>query len=361
MAKRSIPDIHADANRLQVYLERLKSGMVQDYQAEIARVGAAVERVLKDLDVAKLDDLTRRELESLLDDLRQAQLTVYSRANASLLDQLNDLGLFSAEREATLLTSWATQMAMNAPEFVVPSATKILKSVMDRPVRATGTLLDGFMASASQSSVDKIERAVRLGWAEGRTTGDIVREIRGTRALKYKDGIMATTTREAEALVRTSVQHVANTARAATWEANSDAVEGYRWISTLDTRTTAQCRSLDGKVFELNKGPLPPIHVNCRSTTVAYLGPEFDFFSDGGTRSSASGYVPAGMSYYEWLKTQDRAFVDDAIGPKRAQLLLDGGLSADEFAALNLGRSFEPLTLEEMRAKDAAAFKRAGL
>jgi hypothetical protein len=67
------------------------------------------------------------------------------------------------------------------------------------------------------------------------------------------------------------------------------------------------------------------------------------------------------MSYYDWLKTQDREFVADAIGKTRAQLFLDGGLSADQFAKLNLGRNFEPLTLVEMRERDAAAFKRAGL
>jgi len=162
-------------------------------------------------------------------------------------------------------------------------------------------------------------------------------------------------------VVRTAIQHVASTARMETWAANADVVEVYRWVSTLDNKTTPTCRSLDGQVFKLGRGPRPPVHIRCRSTTVAEVDPKYDFLDEGATRSSASGYVDGDLTYYEWLKTQPEAFQDSAIGPTRGKLLRDGGLTAEEFARLNLGRNFEPLTLEEMRKLEPTAFQRAGI
>lgn len=69
--------------------------------------------------------------------------------------------------------------------------------------------------------------------------------------------------RNAASVVQTAIQHVATTARMETLKANSDVVLGYRWVSTLDRKTSQQCRGLDGMRFDLGKGPLPP--ARCRS------------------------------------------------------------------------------------------------
>jgi len=65
------------------------------------------------------------------------------------------------------------------------------------------------------------------------------------------------------ALVRTSINQVANTASQQVYEANPDITSKYRYVATLDTRTSAICRALDGKQFEYGKGPTPPQHFNC--------------------------------------------------------------------------------------------------
>jgi len=106
---------------------------------------------------------------------------------------------------------------------------------------------------------------------------------------------------------------------------------------------------------------MPPLHIGCRSTTVANVDPSLDFLDEGATRSSEQGYVDADLSYYDWLKTQSAEFQNEAIGKSRATLFRDGGLSVDDFAALNLGRNFQPLTLAEMQKLEPLAFERAGL
>lgn len=121
------------------------------------------------------------------------------------------------------------------------------------------------------------------------------------------------------------------------------------------------CKSLDQRQFELGKGPTPPIHINCRSSTVAVVNEKFDFLKNGRTRSAEFGPVDGDKSYFDWLKRQPKSVQIEALGPTRAKLFRDGGLSSDEFSALQLDKNFQPLTLDEMKALDPDAFKTAGL
>src|SRR5690606_12779935 len=122
-----------------------------------------------------------------------------------------------------------------------------------------------------------------------------------------------------------------------------------------------QCQSLDGKVFQVGKGPMPPIHIGCRSVAVAEIDGRYKSVTDKATRASRDGQVAAKETYHSWLKKQSPEFQADALGPTRAKLLREGGLSAERFAEMNLNRDFKPLTLAEMRAKEPLAFGRAGI
>ena len=146
---------------------------------------------------------------------------------------------------------------------------------------------------------------------------------------------------------------------------NSDLITGYQWVSTLDSKTSDQCTALDGMQFKVGEGPLPPIHPNCRSTTTPTLSSKFDFLDKGTTRSSKgdSGgkQVSTKETYFSWLKKQPVNFQADAIGPTRAKLLRNGGLTSDEFARLSLNRNFQPLTLAEMQKKAPNVFEMANV
>jgi SPP1 gp7 family putative phage head morphogenesis protein len=117
------------------------------------------------------------------------------------------------------------------------------------------------------------------------------------------------------ALIRTSINQVANTASQQVYEANQDITPRYRYVATLDTRTSAICRALDGKEFEYGKGPMPPQHFNCRSTTVPVIDPGILPPSTTATRASKDGQVPIDQSYGEWLSNQPRSVQADALGP----------------------------------------------
>lgn len=343
------------ATRHQVYLERLKSGLVAQSKETLQELDAALTEVVAALD-KDLTVLSRAELLNLQADLKEAQTQVTMKVLDDLAPQLEELAKYEIDSETDNL-----QKATKGAKIKRANASKAYASALKDPIGATGETLEAFTKGWTTKEASAVSNLVGKGYANGWTNQQLIQAMRGTAAKGYKDGIVAATKQNAESVVRTAVQQVASAARFETWYANSDVVEGYEIIATLDGSTTQQCRSLDHQKFKLGKGPVPPLHVRCRTTTAAVVSDEFAFLDKGATRSSATGPVDAKQSYYDWLKTQDEHFQIDALGPTRAKLFRNGGLSAERFAQLNLGTNFEPLTLAEMRKLEPKAFERAGL
>lgn len=347
------------ANRQQVYLERLKAGYDRQWVPVQENLRRRMREVLGGLEAKNLQDLDRRELQRALIALREAHLEVTAAAMTDFVSQMPDLASYAAGLEIATLTALVGTVRFNAP-----TARLAYEAALQNPIQATGELLADMVKSWPVNDARRVSNVVQKGWGQGKTLQQMISEVVGTKANKYTDGILEVSRRHAGTVIHTATQHVANAARMDVWERNSDIVKKYQWLSTLDRRTTQQCKSLDGQTFEPGKGPMPPIHPNCRSTTVAVLGSEFDFLDAGATRASSGpnpGYVSADLNYYDWLKKQPATFQKTALGPTRAKLFQEGGLTPDRFAELNLGRDFEPLTLAEMRKIEPDAFERAGL
>jgi SPP1 gp7 family putative phage head morphogenesis protein len=178
-------------------------------------------------------------------------------------------------------------------------------------------------------AVDQAERfsqVVRNGLLTGETTPSIAKRLIGglqfgeeaktVRQLVAAGGqATAVADNQIITLVRTSINQVANTASQQVYEANQDITKKYRYVATLDTRTSAICAALDGREFEYGKGPMPPQHFNCRSTTVPIIDPDILPPSTTATRASKDGQVPINQSYGEWLAKQPRSVQADALGP----------------------------------------------
>ena len=164
-------------------------------------------------------------------------------------------------------------------------------------------------------AVDQAERfsqVVRNGLLTGETTPSIVKRLIGNlqfgeeaktvRQLVAAGGqATAVADNQVMALIRTSINQVANTASQQVYEANQDITKKYRYVATLDTRTSARCAALDGREFEYGRGPMPPQHFNCRSTTVPIIDPDILPPSTTATRASKDGQVPINTTYGKWL------------------------------------------------------------
>jgi SPP1 gp7 family putative phage head morphogenesis protein len=340
--------------RHQVYLEGLKSGEIK----KVARFLRDLEKeVLTRLAGKDVTGYTRGRLERLITAIRNDVAGVMGDYTDSIRQASLDLGLYEAGFEVRSLG----QVGLNA-EFVIPAAVVVRRAVLNNPLTARGPqgglLMQGFLDTLSESAQNRVAGAIRLGYAQGLTTPQIATSVRETAFMQVE--------REAVAVTRTALQHAATQSREETWKANADIVKRVRWVSTLDSKTSDFCKSMDGRVFKIDEGPRPPGHYNCRSTTVAVLDERYAFLDEGGTRFArdAEGkatWVPANETYYGWLKRQPAEFQDSVIGPARGALLRNGGLSSERFAELSLNKTFKPRTLAEMRELEPVAFSRANL
>ena len=347
--------------RNQVLLEGLKQGEHEKFAEFLRELSVAVTNRLR---LEGETVTSKRRLRILISDLTKIQNVVYFEYVDLLRSDLEEITIDQAEFEAEALGKTVRNF-----ESVIPAPAQLLIAARVVPLSVQGltgkSLLLPFIKDWTETSINRVNNLVQQGFAQGTTTNQIVLSIRGTKQQKFENGELARINRDNRAIVRTAVQHVASVGRTEVMRANSDVVKEYDWVATLDSATTAQCRSLDGMRFKIGGGPLPPIHVNCRSTTVAALDERFDFLDEGAKRPAVGeediGQVAADVTYYQWLKTQSAAFQNSVIGVNRGKLLRNGGLTADEFAQLSLDKNFKPLTLDEMRAKRPEVFEEANI
>lgn len=216
-------------------------------------------------------------------------------------------------------------------DFVTPSRHQLRSLVTSRPFQ--GAVLREWARGLEADSLVKLMQQLRIGMLEGENLDSIIR--RTTTVLPQKR-------RHAEAMVRTAINHVSNAAHQEFGRENRHLFDKARWISVLDSRTSPVCRARAGKIYPIDSGPRPPAHWQCRSTIVLLpIGTEF--------RSEPH--------YDEWLSEQPTGVIDDILGPSRGRLFRHGQLSTTRMVD-RFGRA---LTLREFRARDAAAFQRAGL
>lgn len=111
----------------------------------------------------------------------------------------------------------------------------------------------------------------------------------------------------AKRLVRTEMNYVQN--RAAADSIKESGMKYYRFIATLDRRTSVTCRSHDGHVYSIDEyrpgENAPPLHPNCRSTIAGSLK---GWHSEDGTRAARNidgktVHVPKNMTYESWYNT----------------------------------------------------------
>ena len=192
-----------------------------------------------------------------------------------------------------------------------------------------GKVLEKSFRGLAESQADLFAKTVRNGLLTGESTDRLARRLKGrlrfgqpgsARQIAQAGGeVTSVANHQVMALVRTSMNQVANEASQQVYEANQDVTKRYRYVATLDGKTSPICRALDGQEFEYGKGPKPPQHFNCRSTTV----PVIDYEGLGLTppppskRRSRDGLVPANQTYGQWLSNQSKATKADVLGAEK--------------------------------------------
>jgi hypothetical protein len=213
----------------------------------IALLNVSNERLAIELQAAILKAPKTRfnieRLESLLLSVNSLLKESFYLTNDQLQLELEDFTKYEVSFQAMTL-----QDAL--PAFVnvgTVTGEQVFAVAMSRPFQ--GVMLKDALNGISETTQRKIKQTISAGIIEGRTTDQIVREIIGTRANKYADGLMQKSRRDVEAVVRSSISHVAAYGREAVSKKNEDIIKAVKWLSTIDLRTSPECRIRDDKIY----------------------------------------------------------------------------------------------------------------
>jgi len=215
----------------------------------------------------------------------------------------------------------------------------IIRGLMAEHIGPVGTAT-GMMKSSRLNMIARVSNTMARLNAEGYSRSDIRNAIIGSQSQGYKNGVLGSFVNGSHATMRTVGAMASEVASDSERRKNRD-VTGYIWVSVLDGNTTLTCASLNGKKYYYDSSgakPLPPQHVGCRSTTEPI------------TKSSG---IPVVASIGDFIK-RNPAEAREMLGATRYKLVTDGKLKIDRFT----DRHFTPLTIEQLKEKNAVAFKR---
>lgn len=320
-------------------------------EREAIKVMVELERELKQL-LATMDwtDARKRELDALI---KQARAAIDSRY-AMIAGQVDT---------HTIMLTVAEKTVTAIEAFAMPSEAVLASLAKD--ILIDGAPSSAWWARQAEDTAFKFAAEVRQGVLLGEGNEKIVARIAG------EEGFLDQSRRNVRALVHSSVQTAANRARLETYRKNFKHAAGVRWLATLDSRTCKQCMALDGSIWlfdgkdittgkKVNGDPIDfrdaPAHWNCRcvlSPVPKSLDAIFGTtgidkrIAEGRVRASKDGPTTA-TTMDAFLKRQSDEFVDEMLGPGRADLWRRGTITISDLVS-GTGRE---LTLDELRARN---------
>lgn len=292
---------------------RVAAGLAASADADVARLGRQLQRIVAGEDLAELG---RRDLSALLREIDDAIAAAYAAIGAAQAEAARELLGIEA--------GWAAG---------VLGSTEPRESMVDRLAR--GLLVLGAPPG---------EQWTRQGDALGRRVGDLVREAAAGTPGSVRDAVsdaLATARRDAQNLADLTANSAAAQGRAEV--ARASGAVGFRWLSVLDMRTTAGCALRNGLLYTLDLEPMghsipierpPPRHWGCRSLLVPLL------------RMPRAGDVDL-ESFEAWidgLSTEQQA---DVLGKGRADLYRRGVITKADL----VNQRGRVLTLRELRSR----------
>jgi len=247
-----------------------------------------------------------------------------------------------ANLELLTTSSLIHTVAVEFAELNAADKTKLVTQV-NKALGPLGSIKES-TKNMRTGGVNLISREFRRLSSQNLLDKDIQQALIGTRQAKFQDGLLSTISRSAGVNARTASKIGVEVGKEQAREQDPEII-GYQWVSTLDGRTSTVCMQLNGTKYYYNRSgfkPLPPAHPNCRSTTQPlYKNP--------------SKNEPV-ETLQSWAKNNPKE-LKEAMGPGRYKLYTEGKLKIERFNDV----AITPLTLKELKVKNAKAAERADL
>ena len=378
-------DTVADAIlRREFFLQRFASFLVNK---EVDGTIQAFSRKLPSLlnEFGDAIDLTMRERRAVTKSVTVEMAALWTNMWSDITEQLGEMAIMDAAHVAGVYNHLlGVSLTLPADSILLGHiANSIMTLTSGKNV--TAGVWAKFLRENTDAATKSINGAIWSGYTSDLTNDQIAQSIRGVfnRSTKlYQGGILQGRVRaQSEALVRTGVSHFSNAARDRTYAANKDIIESRILLATLDARTTFICMSRNLKEWDIDDPNFPrlPFHWNERSVfliRIKGLDPlEGTKPSIGGQRGTVKSdfdrkfrgradtdiynvkQVAADTTSDAFLRRQPRSFIESTLGVSKAKLFIDGKFTLKRFVDAT-GRT---LTLKQLKAIDAQAFKQAGI
>lgn len=391
MARRPVVGPQSSVNERLVALEIVRQVLVLRFSLRLRKqlvdaindTEQPIARMIRDglrTDAGLRDPAQVRKLDELIAQLNAMRQPAWQIATAIATNELTELAEAEVEDQRDMFG------------FLLPGITLAVPLAVGMLTLASpfnGRTLGQWLEDAAADDARRIRQAIYLGVASGNTPAQIARMVVGTASSMGRDGATQTTRNHIDTIVRSGAVHFSAYPRDQFYRVNAEVrwspltpgmprqpVPGVRpvgagpdpvqaeaarqyeqarraaaaagapqlgkkvfqqeqFVAVLDSRTTKLCRGLDGKRYRLGRGPIPPLHPNCRSNRVLVL-PE-----------SLGGPIYDPGKYGDWIRTQPFAVQVMLMGSTKANKLSDKDLADEAFQDYGA----KPMSLDEIRAE----------
>jgi SPP1 gp7 family putative phage head morphogenesis protein len=167
-----------------------------------------------------------------------------------------------------------------------------LEAILSAPWAADGSNFSSRIWTDRVRLNGELRNIFTQGLIRGDTSKQMIQQLQDRLGVSQKN---------AERIILTESAYFAGQSRLAGYRELG--IEEYRFMATLDKRTSEECRNMDGKVFAVTDAVVdvnyPPLHAYCRSTTI----PNYDDNikervarnEDGKTEA-----IPEDINYNDW-------------------------------------------------------------
>lgn len=350
-------------------LLRYEQGTVEEVMVRLTNLQGEIVQAIKELDPTGVGRRAaqRRRLELLLVRVNRRIDRVYKAVLEREVEDLTELALL--ESRATRRTVNRVIRVPLLSKGLGPKAALELVEEVLIPNDGAGATIREQWGRQSRALKDAIRRSLRGAVDQGRHLVDMLRVIRGSREVRFRDGVLFKTRAQAETLLRTAGAQVVNASRLATYRANSEAVKGLQARAVLDNRTTVLCLTRNGMAWTLDgkrmpgtrepwPGP-PPWHYRCRTTLIPIFrslqalqetidDPRLNrILEEVGDEYSFDGQPAPTITFDRWLSRRTDASQRKILGKGKWELWKSGKIRLNDL----LDQKGHTLTLAELKAK----------
>jgi SPP1 gp7 family putative phage head morphogenesis protein len=273
----------------------LTSGELENYKARLARFKQEFQRTKDPLILDRISELVSRarvtRYQALLEelDLRIWEITQQVEDQATLF-------LGQTYQDAYYRTSFDIQSGIGVAAIITKLNESAVKLALDYPWSG-----DHFSARI-WSNREKLVNETRQIITQGLIQGTDVRKM--SRTLRDK---MDTNLFYASRVIRTETAFILNEGTARGYQTNN--LERYEVLATLDGKTSEICRKQDGKIYYVKDRVagknFAPFHPFCRTTCIPYFDDvkkEYETRTARDVETGKTQKLDRNMTYEEWEK-----------------------------------------------------------